>query len=81
MNVEVDQRAANNRLIFLQQNSFHASQVIEILEKFDIKDFNENYIRNQILQKINYFKIFVSGNVSEKDAHTICDTLIGNLNL
>jgi len=39
VNVEVDQRTANNRLIFLLQNVYHASVTCKELEAFDVEDF------------------------------------------
>ncbi len=38
-NVEVDQRTANNRLIYLLENVFHANLVIKALESFDYHEF------------------------------------------
>ena len=39
LNVEVDQRTGNNRLIFLLENVVHASHVIKELESFDYHGF------------------------------------------
>lgn len=39
LNVEVDQRTANNRLIFLFQDVYHASVIMKELEAFDEQEF------------------------------------------
>ena len=39
LNVEVDQRTANNRLLFLLQNVYHASLTCRELEAFDEQEF------------------------------------------
>ena len=39
LNVEVDHRTANNRLIFLLQNVYHASVTRKELEAFDEQEF------------------------------------------
>ena len=44
LNVEVDQRTGNNRLIFLLENVVYASHVIKELESFDYHGFTESYL-------------------------------------
>ena len=36
MNVEVDQHTANNRMVFLLEDVFHASKIVHELENFSV---------------------------------------------
>lgn len=71
LNVEVDQRTGNNRLIFLLDHTYHASLVIKELESFSMDEFNNQYCKEELLSKVQMSKIFVAGNMNESDATNI----------
>ncbi|CDW88765.1 a-pheromone processing metallopeptidase ste23 [Stylonychia lemnae] len=81
INVEVDQKTTNNRLIYLLQHQYHAKQILEELDKFDLQVFNQNFVRNSILQDIKYMKVFIAGNIESHDAEMISQIPIYELKI
>ena len=71
MNVEVDNRNTNNRLIFLLDNQYHANLVIHALENFSCDDFNSTFVGQTLLKEICYFKLFAAGNISEYEVRSL----------
>jgi hypothetical protein len=67
--VEVDQRSANNRLIYLLENVFHANLVIKALETFNYHDFTNVYLKSHLLDQVHSFKLFLAGNLTPEESH------------
>ena len=83
LNVEVDQRTGNNRLIFLLENVVHASHVIKELESFDYHGFTESYLLSTpLLHQVRSLRTFIAGNFTPEEAlHLVYTAVLDTLNL
>jgi hypothetical protein len=75
----VDQRTANNRLIYLLENVFHANLVVKALESFDYDEFSNVYLKTQLLDQVHSFKLFLGGNVTPDDCLLALDVVTQSL--
>ena len=64
----MDQRSANNRLIYLLENVFHSSLVVKALESFDYHDFSNVYLKSHLLDQVHSFKLFLAGNITPEES-------------
>mmetsp|Transcript_36956 Transcript_36956/g.35669 ORF Transcript_36956/g.35669 Transcript_36956/m.35669 type:complete len:140 (+) Transcript_36956:362-781(+) len=67
LNVEVDQRCANNRLNFMLPDHFHAKLMLKEIEAFHIDDFTDFFLQQNLLWHLKEVRVLVSGNIDQAE--------------